>query len=39
MLTEPITVDKDGYITIPSRPGLGVEVDWEKVRAHGEKVL
>lgn len=39
MLTEPITVDRDGYVAIPSRPGLGVEVDWEKVRAHGEKVL
>lgn len=39
MLAEPITVDSDGYVAVPSRPGLGVEVDWEKVRAHGEKVL
>jgi L-alanine-DL-glutamate epimerase-like enolase superfamily enzyme len=26
-LAEPITPDADGYITIPSRPGLGVEID------------
>ena len=39
MLTEPITVDAEGYVAVPDGPGLGVEVDWEKVRAHGEKVV
>jgi D-galactarolactone cycloisomerase len=38
MLTEPIRIDGDGYVAVPSEPGLGVEVDWEKVRAHGEKI-
>jgi L-alanine-DL-glutamate epimerase-like enolase superfamily enzyme len=34
---EPITID--GPIeTIPDRPGLGVEVDWELVREHLCKV-
>jgi len=38
MLKEPIRVDADGYITIPSGPGLGVEIDMEKVLAHGTKL-
>jgi L-alanine-DL-glutamate epimerase-like enolase superfamily enzyme len=38
MLTEPITIDGEGYVAVPSKPGLGVEVDWEKVREYGEKV-
>ena len=38
MLTEPITIDDEGYVAVPSKPGLGVEVDWEKVREYGEKV-
>jgi len=38
MLTEPIRIDREGYVAVPSGPGLGVEVDWEKVRAHGEKI-
>ena len=35
MLTEPITIDEEGYVAVPQSPGLGVEVGWEKVRAHG----
>ena len=35
MLTEPIGVSPDGTIAVPQGPGLGVEVDWEAVRAHG----
>jgi L-alanine-DL-glutamate epimerase-like enolase superfamily enzyme len=38
MLTEPIAIDEDGYVAVPAEPGLGVQVDWEKVRAHGEKI-
>jgi L-alanine-DL-glutamate epimerase-like enolase superfamily enzyme len=38
MLAEPINIDGEGYVSVPSRPGLGVEVDWEKVRAHGERI-
>lgn len=29
MLTEPLTVDKDGYIDVPKAPGLGVEINHE----------
>ena len=38
MLTQPIVIDDEGYVAVPALPGLGVEVDWEKVRAHGEKI-
>ncbi len=29
MLTEPLAVEKDGYINVPDKPGLGVEVNHE----------
>lgn len=35
MLTEPIGVAPDGTISVPTGPGLGVEVDWEQVKANG----
>ncbi len=38
MLTEPLWIDGDGYIKVPDKPGLGVEIDWDKVEAHSEKI-
>ena len=35
MLTEPIRTDPDGTIAVPQGPGLGIEVDWDAVAAHG----
>ncbi|HVM40475.1 MAG TPA: mandelate racemase/muconate lactonizing enzyme family protein [Acidimicrobiia bacterium] len=35
MLTEPIRVDADGWITMPDAPGLGVELDVDRIEAHG----
>jgi L-alanine-DL-glutamate epimerase-like enolase superfamily enzyme len=35
MLTEPIRIAPDGTIGVPQGPGLGVEVDWDAVQAHG----
>jgi L-alanine-DL-glutamate epimerase-like enolase superfamily enzyme len=32
-LAEPLTVDTDGNIRAPDKPGLGVEPDPEKLRA------
>lgn len=32
-VTQGIGVDPDGYVTLPSGPGLGLEVDWDKVKA------
>jgi galactonate dehydratase len=33
LLTRPI-LPVDGYFALPSGPGLGIEVDWDCVRAH-----
>jgi D-galactarolactone cycloisomerase len=31
ILAEPFTLDVEGYLTIPEKPGLGVEIDREKL--------
>ncbi|MGB9595759.1 MAG: enolase C-terminal domain-like protein, partial [Candidatus Poribacteria bacterium] len=28
---EPFKVDKDGYVSLPDKPGLGIEIDEEKL--------
>ena len=38
MLTEPFMIDKEGFINLPDKPGLGVELDMDKVKAYGEKL-
>ena len=37
MLTEPTTIDDDGFVTIPDTPGLGIELDEEAIATHGEE--
>jgi L-alanine-DL-glutamate epimerase-like enolase superfamily enzyme len=37
ILTEPIRIEKDGYISIPQKPGLGVEVNEEVIKKYGNK--
>lgn len=27
-------VPKDGYVDVPTGPGLGIELDWERLAAH-----
>lgn len=34
VLGEPIRVDKDGYVSIPDKPGLGVELDEDAVKMY-----
>jgi L-alanine-DL-glutamate epimerase-like enolase superfamily enzyme len=33
MLSEPLMIDKDGYLQVPDKPGLGVELDEERLKA------
>jgi L-alanine-DL-glutamate epimerase-like enolase superfamily enzyme len=33
MLTEPLTIDNDGWLHVPDRPGLGVELDEARLAA------
>ncbi len=34
MLSEPIRIDKDGYVEVPKKPGLGIELDEGFVEKH-----
>lgn len=31
LLTEPLRIDSDGFIRLPDKPGLGIEIDQEKL--------
>lgn len=35
MLAEPIRLESDGTVGMPSGPGLGVTLDWDRIHAHG----
>jgi D-galactarolactone cycloisomerase len=37
LLAEPIQVAADGTVAIPDRPGLGIELDQDKLAYYGEK--
>ena len=37
VLKEPILVDPDGTVAVPEAPGLGIEIDEEKLARFGEK--
>jgi L-alanine-DL-glutamate epimerase-like enolase superfamily enzyme len=38
MLTEPFHIDNEGYINVSYKPGLGIELDMEKIKSCGEKL-
>src|ERR687887_1276602 len=38
MLAEPVWIEPDGWITLPEKPGLGIELDEEALAAHGEEI-
>jgi len=38
MLAEPTGIDPDGYVSLSEAPGLGVELDEERIAAHGEEI-
>ena len=37
LLTEPILVDSDSTVKVPDSPGLGIEIDEDKLKHYGEK--
>ena len=37
LLVEPIKIDQDGMVIIPDKPGLGIEIDPDKLARYGEK--
>ena len=38
MLESPIRVEADGMVTLPTEPGLGIELDIERIEAHGTAI-
>ncbi len=38
MLAEPFLVDEQGYIAMPQKPGLGIELDMERIRSCSEQL-
>jgi len=34
VLTEPIRIDSEGYVRLPEKPGLGIELDQEKLKKY-----
>ena len=34
VLTEPIRADSEGYVHLPQKPGLGLELDEEKLKQY-----
>ena len=38
-MQDAITLDDDGWVTIPQKPGLGLEIDWEKTDKHTIAVI
>lgn len=39
LLTEPIRIDADGNISIPKKPGLGIDIDGDKLKKYGELIF
>ena len=37
LVTEPLTVDREGYVHVPDKPGLGVEVNEEIVARYAQR--
>ena len=37
ILKEPILVDSEGTVAVPQTPGLGIEIDEDKLSRYGEK--
>jgi len=38
MLAEPTAIDAEGFVTLPEEPGLGIELDEERIAASGEEL-
>jgi hypothetical protein len=37
LLVEPIRIAADGTVAVPDAPGLGIEIDEEKLARYGER--
>jgi L-alanine-DL-glutamate epimerase-like enolase superfamily enzyme len=33
-VVEDVKIDKEGYVAVPDKPGLGLEIDWKYIDKH-----
>jgi len=38
-MKDTITLDADGYVSVPQKPGLGLAVDWDRMNKLTTAVL
>lgn len=38
MLTEPIAIDREGFVHLPQKPGLGIELNLEAIEKYGTPI-
>jgi L-alanine-DL-glutamate epimerase-like enolase superfamily enzyme len=38
-LANPFVIEHDGHVVVPEAPGLGVEVDWDRLKSAGLRAL
>ncbi len=38
-MQDTITIDKDGYVNAPTKPGLGYNVDWAQIEKHTAELV
>jgi L-alanine-DL-glutamate epimerase-like enolase superfamily enzyme len=38
-LADPFVIERDGHIAVPEAPGLGVEIDWDRLKSAGLRAL
>ena len=38
-LADPFVIEHDGKVVVPEAPGLGVEIDWDRLKSAGLRAL
>jgi len=38
-LADPFVIERDGNVVVPEAPGLGVEIDWDRLKSAGLRAL
>jgi L-alanine-DL-glutamate epimerase-like enolase superfamily enzyme len=38
-LADPFVIERNGHIVVPEAPGLGVEIDWDRLKSAGLRTL
>jgi L-alanine-DL-glutamate epimerase-like enolase superfamily enzyme len=36
IIMDPPRIDSEGYVAIPDKPGLGIEINWNVIKRYGK---